>query len=75
MFQTQAHDAQHQDLPQVHAGAASGFLARQNLLFQQGENRALEGGMNPNPLQTGEDGRQLVAAAGGQLNLLDGETV
>jgi hypothetical protein len=70
--QAQAHNAQHQDLPQVHAGASGGLFTRQNFAFEQGENPGLERGMNPKPLQTGKDGRQFVAAPEWQANLFDG---
>ena len=70
--QAQAHDAQHEDLPEVHAGAAGGLLARQDRGFQQGENLGLERGMHPEPLQPGQDRRQLVAALERQANLFDG---
>ena len=40
-IQAQAHHPQHQDLPQVHAGAAGGFLAGQNGRFEQGEDLRL----------------------------------
>jgi len=70
--QTQAHDAQHQNLPEVHAGAAGGLLARQDGGFQQTENLGPQRRMHPEPLQPGQDRRQLVPAPGGQANLFDG---
>jgi N12 class adenine-specific DNA methylase len=55
--QAQAHDPQHQDLPQIHAGAAGGLFARQHGGFQQGENLGSQRGMHPEPLQPGQDRR------------------
>jgi hypothetical protein len=65
-------DAQHEDLPEVHAGASGGLLAGEDFGFQQGENLGLERGVHPEPLQTGEDGREFVAAFERQANLFDG---
>ncbi len=70
--QTQAHYAQNQDLPPVHARAPGGFLVAQNLLFQQCENLLREFGVRENPLQAGEDGRQFVATAQRQDDFLNG---
>ena len=55
--QAEPDDAQHQDLPEVHAGAAGGLLAAEELGFEQGEEVGLERGMHPDPLESGEDGR------------------
>jgi hypothetical protein len=70
--QPQPHDAQHEDLPPIHARASGALLASEDFGFQQGENLRLERRVHPDPLQTGEDRRQLVAAFEGQTNLLDG---
>jgi hypothetical protein len=69
---TQAHNAQHQNLPEVHAGAAGGLFARQHGGFQQTENLGPQRRMHPQPLQPGQDRRQLVPAPEGQANLFDG---
>ena len=70
--QPQPHDAQHENLPKIHAGAPGGLLAREDLGFEQAEYLGLERGVQPNPLETGEDGRQLVATLEWQTNLFDG---
>jgi hypothetical protein len=70
--QSQPHDAQHEDLPEVHARAAGGLFAREDFGFQQGEELGLERGVHPDPLESGEDGWQLVAAFERQPNLFDG---
>ena len=61
-IQSQTHDPQHQNLPEVHPGAASGLLASENLRLQQREYLRLERRVHPHPLQTGEDRRQFIAA-------------
>jgi hypothetical protein len=43
--QTQTDHAQHQDLPKIHAGAAGGLFAGEDLGIQQGEDLGLERGM------------------------------
>jgi hypothetical protein len=63
---------QDEDLPEVHPGATGGLFARENFGFQQRENLGLERGVHPDPLQTGQDGRQLIAALERQPNLFDG---
>ena len=73
--QAQAHDAQDEDLPEVHAGAAGGLLAGEDLGFEPGEDLGLERGVHPNPLQPREDRRQFVAALERQANLFDGGDV
>ena len=47
-------------------------FARQHGGFQQGENLGPQRGMHPEPLQPGQDRRQLVPAPEGQANLFDG---
>jgi len=71
-IQAEAHDAQHEDLPEIQAGAARGFFAREDFGFQQGEDLGLECGVHPDPLQAREVGWQFVAALERQANLFDG---
>ena len=71
-IQSQPHDAQDENLPEVHAGATGGLFASDDFSFQQGEDLGLECWVHPDPLQTGQDGRQLVAALERQPNLFDG---
>ena len=71
-IQSQTHDAQNEDLPEVHAGATGGLFAREDFGFQQREDLRLERGVHPNPLQARENGRQLVATLQRQTNLFDG---
>ena len=70
--QSQPHDAEDEDLPEVHAGAAGRLFARENFGFQQGEDLGLECRVRPDPLETSQDGRQLIAALERQPNLLNG---
>ena len=70
--QAQAHDAQHEDLPEIHAGAPRGFFAGEDFGCAQGEDPGLERGVRPDPLQAGEDRRQLGAALERQTHLFDG---
>ena len=70
--QAQAHDAQHEDLPQVHARATGGFFAGEDFGFQQGKDLRLERWVHPNPLQASQHGRQFVPALERQTNLFDG---
>jgi hypothetical protein len=60
-------------LPQSHARAARVFLAGLDDALQKLENLGAQDRMEPNPLQAGEDGRELVAAVGGQDDPLDGD--
>ena len=71
-IQSQPHDAEDKDLPEVHAGATGGLFAHEDFGFQQGEDLRLERGVHPDPLQTGQDGRQLIPALEWQPNLFDG---
>jgi hypothetical protein len=71
-IQSQADDAEDENLPEVHPGAASGLLASENLRFQQREYLRLELRVHPHPLQTGENRRQFIAALARQPNLFDG---
>jgi len=71
-LETETHDAQHENLPQIQAGAAGGFFVREDLALDEGEDSGLERGMHPEPLEAGEDGRQFIAAAQRQTNLFDG---
>jgi len=73
--QAQTDDAKNQHLPQVHPGASGSFFAGENFLFQQREDGRLEFGMRPDPLQSGEDGRQFIAAFAREDDLLDGREV
>jgi len=73
--QAQAHGAQREDLPEVQAGTAGGLLAGEDFGFQQGEDLGHERGLRAEPLEPGEDRRQLVAALQGQGNLFDGGDV
>jgi len=68
----QTHDAQHEDLPQIHPGAAGDFFAREDFGLDEAEDLGLERGVHPEPLESGEEGRQLIAAAQRQTNLFDG---
>jgi integrase len=56
-------------------GRPADAAARQDFGGEQGENFRLEGGMQPHPLPTGQDRRQLVATRQGQANLIDGGDV
>ena len=71
-IQAEAHDAQHEDWPQIQAGAARGFLARKDFAFQQGEDLGLECGLQPDPLPARENRRPFVAALARQANLFAG---
>lgn len=73
--QSQTHHAQHQDVPEVHAGAACAFLLADDGFLQQGENLRVERGVKKQPLQAGEDGRQFIATGEGQTDFLDGQGV
>lgn len=73
--QAEAHAAQDEDLPQVHAGAAGGLFAGEDFGFEQGKDLGLERGVPPEPLQAGEAGGPFVAALEGQANLFDGRDV
>ena len=70
--QAQAPDAQHEDLPAVPAGAAGGFLARENFDCEPGAELGREGGMPPAPLEAGAEGRPFIAAGERPVNLFDG---
>src|SRR5258708_3945007 len=70
--QSQADHAQDEDLPQVHAGASGLLLAAQDVGFQERQDVCFQRGMHPDPLETSQDGRQLVAALERQKDLLDG---
>ncbi len=70
--QAQPHDAQHEDLPEVHARATGGFFADKDFGFQQGEDLSLEGRVHPDPLQPGQQWRKFVATLERQTNLFDG---
>src|ERR1035441_9432981 len=48
------------------------FLPARIFGLEESENLSLERGMHPEPLQTGQDRRQLVPAPEGQANLFDG---
>lgn len=68
--------AEDEDLPEVHAGAAGGFLGVFSCGlngFEDGENFAVHLGGGENPLQSGEDGRDFVAGFGGDGDPLDGD--
>ena len=71
-IQAAAHDAQHEDWPEIQAGAARGFLARKDFAFQQGEELGLECGMQPDPLPARENRRPFVAALERQANFFAG---
>lgn len=73
--QPQAHDAQHQNWPQVHPGAGGGLFAGQDFLFQPAEDLGLERGVSPNPLQPRQNGRPFVATAQRQHDLFNREEV
>jgi hypothetical protein len=70
--QPQADHAEHQDLPQVHAGASGRLFVRHEASFQQGEDGCFVGGMSPDPPQARQEGRQFVAAVKREQDLLDG---
>src|SRR5258708_21634460 len=70
--QSQADHAQDEDLPQVHAGASGLLLAAQDVGFQERQDFCFQRGMHPDPLETSQDGRQLVAALEREKDLLDG---
>ena len=71
-LETETHDAEHEDLSQNHVGAVGGLIGREDFAFDEGEDLGLERGMHPEPLEAGEDGRELIAAAERQTNLFDG---
>ena len=71
--EAEAHAAQHEDLPEVHAGAAGGFFAGEDFGFQPGEELSLERGVPPDPLESRQNGRQFVPALERQANLFDGD--
>jgi len=66
-------DAEDEDLPEVHAGAAGGFFVGRLDALEDGENFSADFGGRENPLQSGEDGREFVASFGGDFNLFDGD--
>ena len=72
-IESESHDPQDQDPPQFHAGAAGGFFVRDNLLLQEREDLRAHGRVGPDPLQGCENGREFIAAAGGDDDFLDGE--
>jgi hypothetical protein len=53
-------------LPEIHAQAAGGLFAGEDFGFEQGENLAFERGVTPQPLEAGQEGRELVATLGGR---------
>ena len=70
--QAQTHDAQHENLPEAQAGPPRRLLAAADFGFQQREKLGIEFGRLEDPLQTGEDRRQFVAALEGDRNAFDG---
>ena len=66
-----AHHAEHQDVPEVHAGAAGLLLVANDSFFEQAENRFVEFGGLVNPLESSEHGGHFVAAAGREADLLN----
>lgn len=69
-------DAEDEDLPEVHAGAAGGFFgffAFGPEAFEDGEDFAVDLGGVEDPLETGEDGREFVAGFGGDFDLFNGD--
>ena len=71
-LEAEGHDAQHHDLPEVEAGAASGFFAREDFGFEQPEDFRLQRGVRPDPLQAGQDRRPFVAALAREDNFFNG---
>ena len=61
-IEAEPHDAEHEDLPEVEAGAAGDLFAGEDFGFEQGEDLRLQRRLRPDPLQAREDRRQFVAA-------------
>ena len=70
--EAEADDAEHENLPEVYAGATGALLAGEDFGFEQGEHLGLERGLHPDPLEARQDRRQLVPALERQANLFDG---
>jgi hypothetical protein len=70
--QAQTDDPKDEQMPQIHAGAAGGFLVAHDMLFQQGENLLVDFGRREDPLEAREDGREFIAALEGNEHLFDG---
>jgi hypothetical protein len=70
--QAQADDPEHEQVPQIHAGAAGGFLVAHDMLLQQGEDLLVDLGRREDPLEAREDGREFIAALEGNEDLFDG---
>lgn len=69
-------DAEDENLPEVHAGAAGGFFGYFAFgadAFEDGEDFAVDLGGVENPLQSGEDGREFIARFGGDFDFFDGD--
>ncbi len=56
----------------MQTGPVGGFFIREHDRFDQGQNLALERGVHPYPLETGEDRRKFIAAVEWQANLFNG---
>jgi hypothetical protein len=62
-----------EDLPKVHAGAASGFFGGGLDGFEDGKDFPVDFGGGEDPLQSSEDGRELIAGFDGDFDLFDGD--
>jgi|GEM_PF-2074924 len=69
--QSQSHHPEHQNVPEIHPGPPGVLLVPDDLLFEQRKYLLVDFRGRENPLQPGEDGRKLIAALGGNGNLLD----
>ena len=71
-LEAEAHDAEHEDLPEVEAGAAGGLFSPEDFGFEQPEDFRLQRGVRPDPLPAGEDRRHFVAALARADDFLNG---
>ncbi len=71
-IQSQAHDPQHENLPEAQSGTPGRLFAAANFRFEQGKNPGVDLGRLEDPLQAREDGWQFVTTFEGDPNAFNG---
>jgi hypothetical protein len=66
--------AEDEDLPEVHTGASGGFFVGGLDGFEDGEDFPVDFGSCEDPLQSGEDGRELISGFDGDFDFFDGDS-